>query len=121
MNSEETIKEKAQRKKKEKAKLNKILKSVDENKRKLVDNLVDNIAFMSVELQDLQEIIKNNGSVERYKNGQNQYGYKQSSAVQVYNAMLKSFASSLKILLQTVDENADNDTDDLKEFMRKYK
>ena len=66
---------------------------------------------MSAELQDLKELIKQNGSVEFYKNGANQYGRKKSAAVEVYNAMIKNFAAILKQLYDLLPKN-DTEPDD---------
>lgn len=87
--------------KKELKKLEKIFKKLgenDENKLKIINPLIHQCAFMSTELQDLKELIKQNGSVEWYKNGANQYGRKKSAAVEVYSTMIKNFATILKQL-----------------------
>lgn len=60
-------------------------------KMKLAKPLIDNAAFLEVELEDLQNIIASSGAVEDYKNGENQYGKKIASEVQSYNALLKSY------------------------------
>ena len=53
---------------------------IDENKKKLVRSMVEEVAFMTVTMQDLQEEIAENGTTDEYKNGANQYGRKQSAA-----------------------------------------
>ena len=53
--------------------------------------LIDNAAFLEVELEDLQKVIAENGTVDSYQNGANQYGRKIGSEVQSYNALLKSY------------------------------
>ena len=53
---------------------------------------------MGVTLEDLQEIIAEQGPVEAYQNGANQYGMKQSAALQSYNTLIKNYATVLKNL-----------------------
>ena len=103
--------------KKEIKKLDKIFKNIDENKLKIVNPLIHQCAFMSAELQDLKELIKQNGSVEFYKNGANQYGRKKSAAVEVYNAMIKNFASILKQLYDLLPKNDAEPDDGFNDFL----
>lgn len=60
--------------------------------------LIQNAAFMRVALDDLQEIIAEQGPVEQYQNGANQYGTKQSAALQSYNSLVKNYAAVIKNL-----------------------
>ena len=70
-----------------------------ENEKSLVIPLIQNCSFMRVTLEDLQEIIRKEGPVETYCNGQNQYGRKQSAALQSYNTMIKNYAAIVKNLI----------------------
>lgn len=71
--------------------LNQIYSKLPEKKRSIAEHLIQNAAFMEVELEDLRKIIAENGASEEYKNGENQYGKKQSADLQSYNALLKSY------------------------------
>ena len=68
------------------------------NQQSIVLPLIQNAAFMRVTLDDLQEIIAEQGPVEQYQNGANQYGMKQSAALQSYNALVKNYAAVIKTL-----------------------
>jgi len=70
-----------------------------EHEKSIVLPLVRNLAFMRVTLDDLQEIIIRDGVVERYQNGANQFGTKQSAALQSYNSLVKNYAAVIKSLL----------------------
>jgi len=94
-----TIEEKEKEVKKEYRRLKKIFAGLSAEKMTAVNNLIENVAFMSVTLQELQRLIKERGAVEKYQNGANQWGYKPSSAIQVYNATMKTYNTSLKLLL----------------------
>lgn len=69
-----------------------------ENKKSIVLPLIQNAAFMRVTLDDLQRIIAEQGPVEEYRNGETQYGMKQSAALQSYNSLIKNYAAVIKTL-----------------------
>lgn len=67
----------------------------DQNQQDVIGPLLQNAAFMSATLQDLQEIINRDGPVDTYQNGANQYGTKPSAAVQSYNNLAKTYSGIL--------------------------
>ncbi len=88
---------------------------IDKNKRDIAQPLIEQAAFMSVELCDLKEQIKRDGCVEFYQNGANQKGRKRSAAVDVYNTMIKNYTSVTKQLIDLIpktDMLADDGFDD---------
>lgn len=60
--------------------------------------LIRNAAFMRITLDELSDLINQNGPVEEYKNGAEQFGIKQSAALQSYNALVKNYAAIIKTL-----------------------
>ena len=76
----------------------KYFENLKENEKAVVLPLIQNAAFMRVTLDDLQEIIAEQGPVEQYQNGANQFGTKQSAALQSYNATMKVYAAVIKNL-----------------------
>ena len=86
--------------KKEKQKLNKLFKNIDEKKLSTVSSLIENVAFMSVSLDELQQAINLKGYVEEYQNGANQKGVKKCSEVEIYNVMIKNYMASVKQLTE---------------------
>lgn len=72
--------------------------SLDENEKAVIDPLIRNASFMRIALDDLQEIIAEQGPVEAYQNGQFQSGMKQSAALQSYNSLVKNYAAVIKTL-----------------------
>ncbi len=95
-------KTKEQRIKSEKTRLKGIFKDLDENKKKLVTPLIEKAAFMSVELDDLQKTIEQDGWTSEYKNGENQYGTKKSPEADTYIALSKNYAAVIKQLTDLV-------------------
>ena len=71
--------------------LTKIFANIDEDKRELCEQLVQNAAFMAVSLRDLQEQIKLDGWVEDYQNGANQKGRKTGSAAVLYTKLINNY------------------------------
>ena len=95
-------KTKEQKIRSEKARFKRIFKELDENKKTLVTPLIEKAAFMSVELNELQEIIEYDGWTSEYKNGENQYGTKKSPEAETYIALSKNYAAIIKQLTDLV-------------------
>lgn len=87
---------------KEKKRLKTLFKNLDENKKKLVTPLIEKAAFMSIELDGLEQIIIKKGWTEEYQNGQNQKGIKKSSAGENYIALSKNYTAIIKQLTDLV-------------------
>ena len=66
----------------------------------VIEPLIQNAAFMRVTLDDLQDLIAKDGVVDTYMNGANQYGTKQSAALQSYNSLIGKYAAVIKTLAQ---------------------
>ncbi len=95
-------KKKENRIKDEKKRLKEIFEELEENKRNLVTPLIEKAAFMSIELDDLQETIGQEGWTSEYKNGENQYGTKKSPEAETYIALSKNYAAVIKQLTELV-------------------
>lgn len=78
--------------------LDSVFAGLDEKRRKTVDKLLDNAAFMAVQLEDLRAVIQENGVVSEYQNGENQYGTKKSPEVEVYLSMIKNYTAIINSL-----------------------
>ena len=104
--------------KKEKQKISKLFKKIDKNKQAVVEKLIDNVAFMSVTLDDLKEDIKIYGVKETYMNGSNQFGFKESIESKTYNTMLKNYMNAVKQLIDLLpDEEKKSAGEDLLKFI----
>lgn len=91
--------EKTKRIEKEVRRLKRLFKEIDENKKKLVFTTIDDVAFMTITMQDLREQIIRDGTTCEYKNGANQYGTKQSPDAQLYLQLSQKQTQAMKILL----------------------
>ena len=91
--------EKSKQIKREETRLKRLFKGIDENKKKLVLTTIADVAFMTVTMQDLRETIIREGTTATYKNGENQYGTKQSPESQMYLQLSQKLTQAMKILI----------------------
>lgn len=83
-----------------KNKFKKLFKQLDKLTFSLVENLINELAFMSVTLEENRQHIEEYGVKEVYMNGKGQFGYKESVESKNYNAMIKNYTNVVK---QVVD------------------
>ena len=105
---------------KEIRRLRRLFKEIDENKKKLVNTTIEDIAFMTVTMKDLRENIIRTGTTVSYKNGANQYGMKQSPDAQLYLQMSQKQTQAMKILLDCMpksNKKIEMPEDDFNEFV----
>lgn len=79
-------------------KLKKMYSVVGENKYEMLEPHLRNIAFIKIKLEELEKVIEKQGVIEKYQNGENQWGYKPSAAVKTYNDLVKSFVTETKFV-----------------------
>lgn len=113
--------EKTKRINKELRRLKKLFGEIDENKKKLVQATMEDVAFLTVTMQDLRENINRDGTTVEYKNGENQYGTKQSPDAQLYLQMSQKQTQAMKILVDCMPKAARvdpvNKEDDFDDFV----
>lgn len=64
----------------------------------LASGLIDIAATQRVVIEETAELIKRDGVIEEYKNGENQYGRKKSSAVEVNTKYSDSYVKTITAL-----------------------
>lgn len=96
--------------KKEFTRLKKIFKKLDENQLKVVMPLIERAAFLTVSLEDLENLINDEGYTDTYQNGKNQSGKKQSANVITHISMTKNLTSILTKLCDLVPPAEKEDT-----------
>lgn len=113
--------EKQKRIEKEEKRLRRLFAKIDENKKKLVFTTIADVAFMTITMQDLRENIIRDGTTVEYKNGENQYGTKQSPDAQLYLQMSQKLTAATKILIDCMpktERNIERSTDDFDDFLQ---
>lgn len=105
---------------KELRKLKKLIRDLSDDKKTLCQTLIENMAYTSVQLEELKEIIKRDGYFDKYQNGENQWGTKQSVASGLYLNVGKTYNMYLKQFREMLPEGVGGN-DILQEFREKYK
>lgn len=107
---EEFIKEKQEE-------LTELFRDLTEDKKVVINQLIDELSFMYSELKELKEIIKRDGTREKYQNGKNQYGIKKSAAAENYIAIVKNYAAISKQLTDYLPKNEVTKPDEFEKFL----
>lgn len=101
--------------------LTKIFANIEKEKLDLCKKLIENAAFMSVSLKDLQTTIQEDGWVEEYQNGANQKGKKTGSAALLYVKLSNNYrqiiADLVKLLPKSEQELARMSSDPMLDFL----
>ena len=93
--------------KKEKSRLAKQFKEIDKKSRAVVDGLIEQAAFLRVQLQELADDININGTTELFAQGKDQEPYeRQRPAANVYNSMNANYQKIIKQLNELLPKSA---------------
>ncbi len=103
---------------KEKDKLNRIFKNVEENKRLLAENTIQQVANLTGELYELYENIKNNKSVIVSKNNPSHQLITESA--KLWNKYLNTHAVLIKTLNGILEKNSVEPDDDYEDFEKMF-
>ena len=88
---------------------------VEESKSELADNLIQQAAFMKVELDNLQSQIIKYGSVQVSNKGMQ----RQTEAAKYYTKLINSYGTVIKTLNSILGKNVNEDDDAFDEFLKK--
>ncbi|TCJ05052.1 hypothetical protein [Cytobacillus praedii] len=100
--------------KKELLKLTEIFTEVDEQKRQLVEGLIEDAAFLKSENYELKEVLKEIGMVNFHP--QQKQLQKPVEAAKQYLKNVNSYAVIIKTLNGVLNKNIIEDDDDMSEF-----
>lgn len=84
------------------AELMKSFETMPPEQLKVATDLIEQAAFLAVSLEDLAEIISQEGMTETYTNGANQSGRKISSNAKMYSALIGKYSTIITKLLKIV-------------------
>lgn len=96
--------------------LNPKKKDGDDLNELLIRRTVDKIAFMEIEIQDLQKKLSAEGWEDSYQNGEKQSGMKQNPTAKTYLDLQMAYNRKVKMLIQLAKESGTR-TDDLEAFL----
>lgn len=104
-------------KKKNIEKLEKYFKAIPPGKKALAKRLIDREAFLLGQLIELEAEIRENGIKETYQNGENQYGYKESTEYKCYVSFQKNYIQIIRQLTDLLPEAAAEDLDEFEKMV----
>lgn len=87
-----TTKERKDRYKSELGKLKRSLKHIDKKDLKIAEVLIKNMAFITVQMEELALMVEADGYLSVYQNGANQVGVKKSVPADLYTVSCKNYA-----------------------------
>lgn len=89
---------------KEMKRLKKLLKDagVSAPRMKMLEPVIENVAWMKIKLDQAREKIKNSGIVMPYDNGGGQTGIRENPAFKGYEALWKSYMAGMSKLLEAM-------------------
>ena len=94
--------------KEERARLLEIIKTAPENKRRALEAVIDNLAWMRVKMDDTREAIQDEPVAIEYDNGGGQTGIRENPAYKGYEALWRSYVAGIgKIIDAVPDISAD--------------
>lgn len=95
--------------------LRSLFSSVDPTKAELVDNLINEAAFMRVQLENLQLQIRKYGAVQISSKGTQ----RQTEAAKFYTKLVNSYGTVIKTLNSIMGKNIVDDDDEFDNFMKR--
>lgn len=90
---------------KERDKLRSQLKGLNDRQKKVAEKLTNELAWMAVTLEDIRAKIDERGAdgyISEYKNGENQWGTKESPEIMIYHKTISNYMKGIKQLTDLV-------------------
>lgn len=112
--------EKAKKIKTELTRLKKVFKDLSEDKRRIVDGLIQEAAFMRATLEETREIIDREGVIELFEQGAQRF-LREHPATKVYAAMINRYSAVVKQLIDLLPtvEKGKTEADELMAFVKR--
>mgnify|MGYP007022379021 CR=1 FL=1 len=90
--------------KSEKTRIKRLLKETgtSDARMKMLEPVIENVAWMKIKLDQAREKIKNSGIVMPYDNGGGQTGIRENPAFKGYEALWKSYMAGMSKLLEAM-------------------
>lgn len=98
-------------------KLERYFDSISPGKKALAKRLIDREAFLLDQLLKLETEIRENGIKETYQNGENQFGYKESTEYKCYVAFQKNHIQIIRQLTDLLPESAAEELDEFEKMV----
>ena len=96
------------------------MSKVDKSKKSLLAKLIENAAFMAVNLEDIRGIIQEEGAVGEKMNGNGFMVWSEHPAQKSYNTTVGAYSKIIKQLTDLLPENKDEATAKAGDALRKF-
>lgn len=110
---------------KEKRRLNRIYKEIDDKRKNTVEGLIDLAAYQRVTLEEFKEDLDKNGFTEWFQQGKEQAAYERKRPIaDMYNSLSNSYQKTIKQLtdlLPKEDAGGMQASDGFDEFVERRK
>lgn len=113
-------KTKEERIKSELARLNKIYKDIEENRKSTAQGLIERCAYMRISLEDFEKDLDKNGFTEKFRQGNQEPYDRKRPIAEIYNSMNTSYQKAIKQLsdlLPKYNEIPTKDDDGFDDFV----
>lgn len=102
----------------EKKKLKNIFKDIENDKKILINGLIERAAYMLVSLEDYEQDIDENGYIELFSQSDKLEPYeRERPVIRLYNTMNKNYQSIIRQLRDLLPKDETEKTDELLEFI----
>ena len=95
----------------------KLYESIEENKKPLAKKLYNQAVFMEKTLNELQELVNNEGAIVTATNGNGFDVMSEHPAQKSYNTMINRYTALMAKLIDLLPEDANNKSDELLDFI----
>src|SRR5690606_25223357 len=102
--------EKAKKIKAELTRLKKVFKDLPEDKRRIVDGLIQEAAFMRATLEETREIIDREGVIELFEQGAQRF-LREHPATKVYASLINRYSAVVKQLIDLLPDGEKGKTE----------
>lgn len=89
--------------KREISKLRKLYKNLPQDKKKVIEGLIQEAAFMKVTLEEARHVIDQEGILETFEQGAQKF-LREHPATKVYNTMIQRYATVCKQLFDMIPD-----------------
>lgn len=90
------------------------------NKLQLVESLMQNAAFMKVQMEELQQIINEEGAIKKFKNGNGFLITQEHPAQKSYNVLIQRYTAIIKQLTELLPDNKNYEIQKAGEELAKF-
>lgn len=116
-----TVEERKARYKSELKKLKHSLRHIDKKDLLISAVLIKNLAFITVQMEELQLMVERDGYIMEYQNGENQKGTKKSVASELYAVTTKNYSVLFGKLQNVLPKDSAPKVDELTAMINKKK